>query len=80
MLAGLGGVVGQLDAAGLATPTHLHLRLHHHRIADPVGDGDGVVHGGGGIAGRHGDPVAREELLALVLVEIHALLLAGEKA
>ena len=77
MGADLVGVVGQLDAAGLAAAAHLHLGLHHHRVADALGHRDGLVDGGDGVAGRHRDAVRREELLALVLVEIHALLLAG---
>ena len=68
--------LAQLDAAGLAAAAHLHLRLDHHRVADAIGDRDGVIDRGHRLAGRYGDPVAREELLALVLVEIHALLLA----
>src|SRR3546814_16601572 len=40
--AGLFGVVGELDAAGLATTSHLHLGLHDHRVADALGGGDGV--------------------------------------
>jgi inhibitor of KinA sporulation pathway (predicted exonuclease) len=32
------GVVGQLDAAGLAAATHLHLGLDDHRVADAIGD------------------------------------------
>ena len=67
------GVVGELDAAGLAAAAHLHLGLHHHRVADALGGGDGVVDGGDGLAGADRDPVAREELLALVLVEVHSL-------
>ena len=67
------GVVGQLDAAGLAPAAHLHLRLHDDGVADPLGGSDGVVHGGHGLTGADGDPVPREELLALVLVEVHSL-------
>src|SRR5262249_52034987 len=40
VLAGLGLVVGELDAAGLAAPAHLDLRLHDDRVADAVGRGD----------------------------------------
>ena len=75
MFAGVGahlvGVVGELDAAGLAAAADLHLGLHHHRVADALGGGDGVVDGGHGLAGADRDAVAREELLALVLVEVH---------
>jgi hypothetical protein len=34
LLAGLGRVLGQLDAAGLAAAADLHLGLDHHRAAD----------------------------------------------
>ena len=37
--------VGELDAAGLAAPADLHLRLDDDRIADAVGGGDRVVDG-----------------------------------
>ena len=43
--ADLVGVVGQLDAAGLAPPADLHLGLDHDRVAEPVGGGHGVVDG-----------------------------------
>jgi hypothetical protein len=38
VLAHLVGVVGQLDAAGLAAAADLDLGLDHHRVADAVGD------------------------------------------
>ena len=70
----LGGLLGrrrQLDAAGLAAPAGEHLRL----------DDDGAAELGCGrlrLAGRErdaplrdGDAEAREQLLPLVLVEIH---------
>lgn len=65
------GVVGQLDAAGLAAATDLHLGLHHDRVADAVGGGHGVVHRGDRLTGRDGDVVGSEELLPLVLVQVH---------
>jgi phytoene/squalene synthetase len=68
------GVVGQLDAAGLAPAAHLHLRLHHHRVAGGVGLGHGFVHRVGHAPRRYRDAEAGEVLLALVLVEIHRLL------
>ena len=71
VLADLGGVVGQLDAAGLAPAADLHLRLDHDRVAGGFGLGDGLVDGVGHAAGRRGDAEAGEVLLALVLVEIH---------
>ena len=71
MLLGLGAVLGDLDAAGLAAAADQHLRLDHAGVADLVGGGDRLLDGGGGRAGRHGDAVAREELLALVLEKVH---------
>ena len=64
--------VGELHAAGLAAPADLHLRLHDDRIADAVGGRDGVVDGLGDLAGGDRDAVAGEQLLALVLEQIHA--------
>ena len=63
--------VGQLDAAGLAPAADLHLRLDHDGIADAVGGGDRVVDRRHRFARRHRDVVAGEELLALVLEQIH---------
>ena len=39
------GVGRELDAAGLAAPAHLDLRLHDDRIADPLGGGHRGVDG-----------------------------------
>ena len=69
--AGLVGVGGELDAAGLAPTAHVHLGLDHHRVAEPLGGGDGLVHGERHLTGRDRDAVAREELLALVFEEVH---------
>ena len=66
MLLGLGAVLGDLDAAGLAAAADLHLRLDDAGVADLVGRGDGLLDGGGGGAVGHRHPVAGEELLALV--------------
>ena len=65
------GVRRELDAAGLAAAADLHLRLHHDRVADAVGGGDRVVDRRDRLAGRHGDAVPREELLALVFEQVH---------
>ena len=43
VLSHLIGVVGELDAAGLAATADVHLGLDDHRIADGVGGGDGLV-------------------------------------
>ena len=63
---------GDLDAAGLAAAADQHLRLDHAGVADLVGGGDRLLDGGGGRPGGHRDAVAREQLLALVLEEVHA--------
>ena len=64
---GLGGVVGQLDAAGLAAPADLHLGLDHDRVPGGIGLGDRLVDRRRDTARRHGDVVAGEVLLALIL-------------
>ena len=63
---GLVGVLGDLDAAGLAAAADQDLGLDHAREADPLGGGDGVVDVVRGLALGNGDAGAREELLALV--------------
>ena len=71
-VAGFVGVARELHAAGLAAAAHLHLGLHHHRVADAVGAGDGLVDGVGNRAVGHRNAVTGEQLLALVLEQIHA--------
>ena len=71
MLADLVEVRGELDPAGLAAAADLHLRLDDDGVAEPLGDLGrllGVVR----IAALGDrDPVAREQLLALVLEQVH---------
>ena len=74
VLADLVDVGRQLHAAGLAAATDVDLGLDDHRVADALGDGHGLVDGGAGFAVADGDAVLGEELLALVLEEIHALM------
>ena len=71
MGAGLGGVGGELDPAGLPAAADLHLGLHDHRVAERVGFLDRLRHGGGRRTRRHRDAVPREQQLALVLEQIH---------
>ena len=65
------GVVGELDAAGLAAAADLHLRLDDHRVAGRLGRGDRLVDGVGDAARGDRDVVAGEVLLALVLEQVH---------
>ena len=55
----LGAVLGELDAARLAAAADQHLRLDHHRIAELVGRGDGLVDRRGGRPVGHRHAVAR---------------------
>ena len=68
---GLRGTVGELDAAGLAAAAGQHLRLDDDRPAELLGRGPRLPGRRREAALRDGDAEAREELLALVLVEIH---------
>ena len=68
------GVGGELHAAGLAATTDLDLRLHHDRVADAIGDGDGIVDRLRDLAVGDGNAVAGEQLLALVLEQIQRVL------
>src|SRR5207244_7065655 len=76
---GVVGPVGELDPARLAAAAGQHLRLDDHLATDLL---RGRAHLGGArgeTAFRHRNPEAPEELLALVLVEVHRrLTLAAE--
>ena len=71
------GILRELDAAGLAAPARQHLRLDHHGAAELLGGRTGLGRGQGDAAGRDGDAVAGEQLLALVLIEIHGSRIAA---
>ena len=71
VLLGLLAAVGDLDAAELAAPADLDLRLDRAWVADLIGGGHRVLDGPGGLAVRDRDTVAGEELLALVLEQVH---------
>ncbi len=72
VLACLRLVVGKLHAAGLAASADQHLSLHDNRIADLVRGRHSVLDGGHGPAVGHLQPVPGEQLLALVLEQVHA--------
>ncbi len=67
----LGLVVGQLHSTGLAAPADQHLGLDDDRVAHLVRGRHSVLDGGHGLACRHLQPVAGEQLLALVLEQVH---------
>jgi hypothetical protein len=71
VLADLGLVVGELDAARLAATTDLHLRLDDDGIPGLVGLLHRLVDGVGGPARAHRNVVTGEVLLALVFEEVH---------
>ena len=68
---GVSGVVGELDAPRLAAPAGQNLSLDDDRPADLLGGRARLLGGRGEAAFGNGDAEPREELLALVLVEIH---------
>ena len=71
VVAGLLGVGGDLDPARLAAAADQHLGLDRAGIADPLGGGHGLLDGRRDLAARHGDAVLGEQLLALILEEVH---------
>ena len=71
LLLGVGGVVGELDAAGLAAAAGQHLRLDDDRAAELLGRLARLLRRRREPPLGDGDADAPEELLALVLVEIH---------
>src|SRR5439155_11575378 len=71
LLLGVGGGLGELDAAGLATAAGEDLRLDDHRPAERGRSGAGLFRRHGEAAFGDGDADAAEELLALVFVQMH---------
>ena len=71
VLLGLLAVVRELDAARLAAAADQDLGLDHARIAERLGGLDGLLDRRGGTPLRHGHAVLGEELLSLVLEEVH---------
>src|SRR5207249_8078398 len=66
-----GGGPHQPDAARLAAPARVDLRLHDAGEAEALGGGDGLVDGEARLAVGDGDAVAAQEILRLVLVDVH---------
>ena len=71
MPAGLRLIGGDLDASRLPALADPYLSLDHARVADLVGGIDSLLDRARGPAVGNGHTVAREQLLSLVLVEIH---------
>ena len=65
------GGLGELDAAGLAAAAGLDLRLDDGHAADLLGGGLRLLGGLDDDAERRGHAVLGEELLRLVLHQIH---------
>ena len=65
------GILGELDPAGLAAAAGEDLRLDDDLAADLLGGCARLVGRRRESPLRYGDPEALEELLALVLVEVH---------
>src|ERR1043165_6843703 len=62
----------ELDAARLAAPAGVHLRLHDDLASEAFGDCTGLGRRWRGCAGRHGDAVPSQNVPRLILVQIHA--------
>ena len=64
-------IVSELDAAGFATPTGVHLGLHDDAAAEALRDGAGVRRRSGDVAARHGNTGFAQQRLGLILVNFH---------
>ena len=71
MLRGLIGRAGKLDSTGLPSPAGQHLGLDDDLAADLLGRRPSLVRSRREPAVGDGNPESPEELLALVLVEVH---------
>ena len=67
------GRIAKLDAACLATPADVDLRLDDDRLAKLAGDLLGLAGRRGDLARLHGDAVPAQDLLRLVLMNLHRL-------
>src|SRR4029079_17671239 len=71
LLLGVVRVLGQLHAAGLSASAGQHLRLDDDLASDLLGNRARLRRRGREPSLRHRNAEAREELLALVLVQVH---------
>ncbi len=71
MSAGLDPIGGELDPPELAPTADLHLRLDNTGVARDVRGLDGLLHRGRHGSTRHRNPVPHEQLLSLILQQIH---------
>ncbi len=66
------GVPSELHASGLAAATRVHLCLDHpNRTADRLRRSSRFIGACGYASRRNSDPVASEEILSLILMQIH---------
>ena len=69
--AGVGWIVGQLDSAGFTSTAGLHLGLDHNWRADARSNRFCLIGNGAHLTGRGWHFVPNEQLLGLVLVQVH---------
>jgi len=65
------GILGDLDAAALATATGMDLGLHHRAGVDPPGGGLSFLGGVDHFSPRHRESVLRQDGLGLILMDFH---------
>ena len=65
------GVRGQLHAAGLAPPTDMDLRLHHHLAAEPPGNRLGHGRRRGDVTVQHGHASRLQQRARLIFMDVH---------
>ena len=66
VLVGLGAVLGDLDAAGLAAASDQNLRLDGHRVAELFGGGVGLISGCRVASFGNGKAMTREQFFSLI--------------